>query len=139
MAASWSRASAHDPVMCCRTTPSPRHFRELCPRHGGLAAPAPGDGAECVHTPRTGDTDSLLPWAREEVFCSRRTTSKAPRRRTGPGGGLDARVDRTLALEHQGRYYLLDQLHAAARSSTSYPQASELRREHIHDAGKAQQ
>jgi FAD/FMN-containing dehydrogenase len=85
------------------------------------------------------DTDSLLPWAKEEVFCfvlyyKQGTDENAQALVAGWTRELIA-----LALEHEGRYYLPYQLHASrAQFERAYPEVRELRRlKQAHDpAGK---
>lgn len=77
------------------------------------------------HSP--ADAVSMLPWAREEVFCfvlyyKQRTHGKA---RADVGRWTRALID--LALANQGRYYLPYQLHATpSQFRRAYPEAGEL-------------
>lgn len=89
------------------------------------------------HSP--ADRDSLLPWAREEVFSFvlyyKQRTWQAAQEEVGRWTReiIDA------VLRYQGRYYLPYQPHAtAAQFDASYPEAAELRRvKRRHDpAGK---
>ena len=78
------------------------------------------------HSP--ADQDSMLPWAREDVFSFvlfyKQRTSQAAQEKAG-------RWTRELidvALRHEGRYYLPYQLHATqAQFDAAYPEAPELR------------
>lgn len=79
------------------------------------------------HSP--ADRDSLLPWAREDVFCF----VLYYKQRTWPSARSEvARWTRELidaVLRHEGRYYLPYQLHAStAQFEAAYPEAAELRR-----------
>lgn len=77
------------------------------------------------HSP--ADTVSLLPWAKEEVFCfvlyyKQRVYRKA---RAEVGDWTRALIE--LALAHQGRYYLPYQLHATREQfQRAYPEAAQL-------------
>jgi len=79
------------------------------------------------HSP--ADRDSLMPWAREEVFCfvlyyKQRTWQSA---RDAVGQWTRELID--AVLRHEGRYYLPYQLHASASQfEAAYPEAAELRR-----------
>lgn len=78
------------------------------------------------HSP--ADTISLLPWAKEEVFCfviyyKQRTYLKA---REDVGYWTRALIE--FALANEGRYYLPYQLHATKRQfDRAYPEAAALR------------
>lgn len=77
------------------------------------------------HSP--ADTLSLLPWAKEEVFCfvlyyKQRVSRKA---RNEVANWTGALIE--LALAHQGRYYLPYQLHASQEQfRRAYPEAGQL-------------
>ncbi len=76
----------------------------------------------------SADRVSLLPWAREEVFCFvlfyKQGTSAAAREAVGRW----TRELIDLALQHEGRYYLPYQLHATPdQFSRAYPEAAALR------------
>lgn len=78
------------------------------------------------HSP--ADRVSLLPWAREEVFCFvlfyKQRTSAASRQAVGRW----TRELIDLALRHEGRYYLPYQLHATREQfDRAYPEAAGLR------------
>ena len=79
------------------------------------------------HSP--ADRDSLLPWAREDVFSfvlyyKQRTWQAAQEE---VGRWTRELID--IALRYEGRYYLPYQLHAStAQFEASYPEAAELRR-----------
>lgn len=79
------------------------------------------------HAP--ADTLSLLPWAREDVFCfvlyyKQRTWKSA---REAVGVWTRKLID--LALQHGGRYYLPYQPHATKQQfESAYPEAVQLRR-----------
>ena len=85
------------------------------------------------------DTVSLMPWAREEVFCfvlyyKQRTWTAAQE-----AVGRWTRELITLALAHEGRYYLPYQLHATrAQFDSAYPEALQLRalKAHVDPAHK---
>jgi FAD/FMN-containing dehydrogenase len=78
------------------------------------------------HSP--ADRDSLMPWAREDVFSfvlyhKQRTWQSA---RDVVGRWTRELID--VVLRHEGRYYLPYQLHAStAQFEAAYPEASELR------------
>lgn len=79
------------------------------------------------HAP--ADRISLLPWARENVFCFvlyfKQRSSSAAQQQVGHW----TRELIALALIHQGRYYLPYQLHATrAQFEQAYPEAEQLRR-----------
>lgn len=83
------------------------------------------------HSP--ADRDSVLPWAREDVF----SFVLYYKQRTWPSAQSEVgRWTRRLidvALRHEGRYYLPYQLHASATQfEASYPEADELRRVKLH-------
>jgi FAD/FMN-containing dehydrogenase len=106
----------------------PRHFLSFAQAMGRVLQ---DDDVEALnvsirHAP--ADRVSLLPWAREDVFCfviyfKQRKTAKAQetvRRWTR------ALID--LALRHEGRYYLPYQLHATREQfEQAYPEAARLR------------
>jgi len=79
------------------------------------------------HSP--ADKISMLPWAKEDVFCfvlyyKQRTYRKA---REDVGNWTRTLID--LALAHEGRYYLPYQLHATKQQfNRAYPEAEELRK-----------
>ena len=79
------------------------------------------------HSP--ADRDSMLPWAREDVFSfvlfyKQRTWQTAQEK-----VGQWTRELINTALRHEGRYYLPYQLHATQNQfDAAYPEASELRR-----------
>jgi FAD/FMN-containing dehydrogenase len=79
------------------------------------------------HSP--SDRDSLMPWAREDVFSfvlyyKQRTWQSA---RDEVGRWTRKLID--AALRYEGRYYLPYQLHAtAAQFEAAYPEAADLRR-----------
>jgi FAD/FMN-containing dehydrogenase len=89
------------------------------------------------HSP--ADAVTLLPWAKEEVFCfvlyyKQRTHAQA---RAEVGRWTRELID--LALDNEGRYYLPYQLHATERQfSRAYPEAEQLRRlkDKLDPAGK---
>ncbi len=78
------------------------------------------------HSP--ADRDSLLPWAREDVFSFVLFYKQRiwPSAQEKVGVWTRALID--AALRHQGRYYLPYQLHATqAQFDGAYPEAAELR------------
>lgn len=78
------------------------------------------------HSP--ADLDSLLPWAREEVFSFVLYHKQRTHARAQKAVGVWTRVLIDLVLRCEGRYYLPYQLHAAQQQfDKAYPEARALR------------
>lgn len=78
------------------------------------------------HSP--ADVDSLLPWAREEVFSFVLYHKQRTHARAQKAVGVWTRVLIELVLRCEGRYYLPYQLHATQQQfDRAYPEASALR------------
>ncbi len=79
------------------------------------------------HAP--ADTVSLLPWAREDVFCFVLYFKQRTWQNAQDVVGVWTRELIELALLHGGRYYLPYQLHATRRQfDAAYPEAEQMRR-----------
>ena len=107
----------------------PRHFLSFARAIAALlqARDVEALNVSIRHAP--ADRVSLLPWAREEVFCfvlyyKQRTTQAA---QDTVGRWTRELID--IALRHEGRHYLPYQLHASqAQFEQAYPEAAQLRR-----------
>ena len=76
------------------------------------------------HSP--ADTVSLLPWAKEEVFCFVLYYKQRVYRKARDEVAIWTRALIDLALEYQGRYYLPYQLHASKEQfRRAYPEAEQ--------------
>lgn len=89
------------------------------------------------HAP--ADTVSLLPWAREDVFCFVLYYKQRTWKSAQEAVGVWTRKLIELALQHGGRYYLPYQPHATKQQfESAYPEAAQLRRlkRHVDPTGK---
>ena len=107
----------------------PRHFLSFARAMATLLRTREVEALNVSIRHAPADRVSLLPWAREEVFCfvlyyKQRTTPAALQ---AVGRWTRELID--IALRHEGRYYLPYQLHAsAAQFEQAYPEATQLRR-----------
>lgn len=105
-----------------------RHFLAFAREMGRLLVSRDVEALNVSIRHSPADTVSLLPWAKEEVFCFVLYYKQRTHARAIAAVGNWTRELIELALRHDGRYYLPYQLHATPdQFLRAYPEVAELR------------